>query len=102
MRGVDGTHVHDGDPGSINAWVRVYEEDALEAAARAGERLSGAAVRRDGPAPPLTGVTIGLQDPYGVAGRPVTASSGFFEVVPAQDCDAWARLSPAGMALLGH
>ena len=35
IREVDGTHGHDGDPGSINAWVRVYEEDALEAAARA-------------------------------------------------------------------
>ena len=102
IRELDGTHSHDGDPGSINAWVRVYEEDALEAAARADERLSGAAVRRDGPAPPLTGVPIGLKDLYGVAGRPVTASSGFFEVVPAQDCDAWARLSAAGMVLLGH
>ena len=45
---MDGTHGHDGDPGSINAWVRVYEEDALEAAARADERLSDAAVRRTG------------------------------------------------------
>ena len=102
IREVDGTHGHDGDPGSINAWVRVYEEDALEAAARADERLSDAAVRRDGPAPPLTGVPIGLKDLYGVAGKPVTASSGFFEEVPAQDCDAWAQLSAAGMVLLGH
>ena len=82
--------------------MRVYEEDALEAAARADERLSDAAVRRDGPAPPLTGVPIGLKDLYGVAGKPVTASSGFFEEVPTQDCDAWARLSDAGMVLLGH
>ena len=102
IRELDGTHSHDGDPGSINAWVRVYEEDAHEAAARADERLSGAAVRRDGPAPPLTGVPIGLKDLYGVAGKPVTASSGFFEEVPAQDCDAWAQLSAAGMVLLGH
>ena len=102
IREVDGTHGHDGDPGSINAWVRVYEEDALDAAARADERLSDAAVRRDGPAPPLTGVPIGLKDLYGVAGKPVTASSGFFEEVPAQDCDAWAQLSAAGMVLLGH
>jgi len=102
IRGVDGTHSHGGDPGSINAWVRVYEEDALAAASRADERLSEADVRRDGPAPPLTGVPIGLKDLYGVAGKPVTASSGFFEEVPALDCDAWARLSAAGMVLLGH
>ena len=43
IREVDGTHSHDGDPGSINAWVRVYEEDALAAAALADERLSEAA-----------------------------------------------------------
>jgi len=102
IREVDGTHSHEGDPDSINAWVRVYEEDALAAAARADERLSEAAVRRDGPAPSLTGVPIGLKDLYGVAGKPVTASSGFFEEVPAEDCDAWARLSAAGMILLGH
>jgi aspartyl-tRNA(Asn)/glutamyl-tRNA(Gln) amidotransferase subunit A len=102
IREVDGTHSHEGDPGSINAWVRVYEEDALAAASSADERLSEAAVRRDGPASPLTGVPIGLKDLYGVAGKPVTASSGFFEEVPAQDCDAWARLSAAGMVLLGH
>src|SRR4029079_2220506 len=102
IRELDGTHSHDGDPGSINAWVRVYEEDALEAAARADERLSGAAVRRAAPPPPLTGVPIGRKDLYGVAGKPVTASSGFFEEVPAQDCDAWAQLSAAGMVLLGH
>ena len=29
IREADGTHSHDGDPGSINAWVRVYEEDAV-------------------------------------------------------------------------
>ena len=28
IRERDGRHSHDGDPGSINAWVRVYEEDA--------------------------------------------------------------------------
>ena len=35
IRERDGTHSFDGDPGSINAWVRVYEEDALAAADRA-------------------------------------------------------------------
>ena len=102
IREVDGTHSHEGSPGSINAWVRVYEEDALAAAARADERLGGSAVGRDGPAPRLTGVPIGLKDLYGVAGKPVTASSTLLDDVPAEDCDVWTRLSAAGMVLLGH
>ena len=102
IRDVDGTHSHEGDPASINAWVRVYEEDALAAAATAHERLSQAGVRRDGPAPPLAGVPIGLKDLYGVAGKPVTASSRLLHDVPTEDCDAWRMLSQAGMVLLGH
>ena len=102
IRNVDGTHSHEGDPGSINAWVRVYEEDALAAAARADERLSEAGVRRDGPAPALTGVPIGLKDLYAVAGKPVTASSTLLHDVATEDCDPWRRLSEAGMVLLGH
>jgi aspartyl-tRNA(Asn)/glutamyl-tRNA(Gln) amidotransferase subunit A len=102
IRDVDGTHSHEGDPESINAWVRVYEADAVAAAARADERLSRARVRRDGPAPPLTGVPIGLKDLYAVAGKPVTASSTLLHDVPGEDCDAWRRLSEAGLVLLGH
>jgi aspartyl-tRNA(Asn)/glutamyl-tRNA(Gln) amidotransferase subunit A len=92
----DGTHSHDGDPGSINAWVRVYEEDALAAAARADERLA------QGSAPELCGIPIGLKDLYAVAGKPLTASSRVLDEVPTRDCDAWASLSAAGMVLLGH
>ena len=40
IRERDGTRSADGDPGSVNAWVRVYEEDALAAADRADERLA--------------------------------------------------------------
>ena len=69
IRERDGTHSHDGDPASINAWVRVYEEDALAAAAAADERLAA------GDAPLLCGVPIGLKDLYAVAGKPLTASS---------------------------
>ena len=102
IREVDGVHSHEGDPGSINAWVRVYEEDAVAAAARADDRLSAAGVRRDGPAPVLTGIPIGLKDLYGVAGKPVTASSSLLDDVPTEDCDVWKRLAAAGMVLLGH
>ncbi len=98
----DGARSHEGDPRSINAWVRVYEEDALAAAASADERLSPAGVRRHGPPSALTGIPLGLKDLYGVAGKPVTASSRLLEDVPAADCDVWRRLAAAGMVLLGH
>jgi aspartyl-tRNA(Asn)/glutamyl-tRNA(Gln) amidotransferase subunit A len=98
----DGVHSHEGDAHSINAWVRIYEEDAVAAAARADERLSAAGVRREGPPPALTGVLVGLKDLYGVAGKPLTASSALLEDVPAEDCDVWRRLAAAGMVLLGH
>ena len=96
IRERDGTHSHDGDPDSINAWVRVYEEDALAAAGRADERLAA------GDAPVLCGIPIGLKDLYAVAGKPLTASSRVLDEVPERDCDAWARLSADGMVLLGH
>jgi aspartyl-tRNA(Asn)/glutamyl-tRNA(Gln) amidotransferase subunit A len=92
----DGVHSRDGDPGSVNAWVRVYAEDALAAADRADGRLAA------GGAPRLCGVPIGLKDLYGVAGKPLTASSAVLDEVPARDCDAWARLAAEGMVLLGH
>jgi aspartyl-tRNA(Asn)/glutamyl-tRNA(Gln) amidotransferase subunit A len=102
IRERDGVHSHDGDPSSINAWVRVYEEDATAAAAAADERLSAAVVHRDGPAPPLCGVPVGLKDLYAVAGKPLTASSRLLHEVPERHCDVWARLEAAGMVLLGH
>jgi aspartyl-tRNA(Asn)/glutamyl-tRNA(Gln) amidotransferase subunit A len=96
IRERDGEHSFDGDPGSINAWVRVYEEDALAAADRADARLA------EGDAPRLSGVPIGLKDIYAVAGKPLTASSRVLDEVPSRDCDAWARLAAEGMVLLGH
>jgi aspartyl-tRNA(Asn)/glutamyl-tRNA(Gln) amidotransferase subunit A len=92
----DGTHSHDGDPGSINAWVRVYEEDARAAAAAADERIAA------GDAPLLCGVPLGLKDLYAVAGKPLTASSRVLDEIPDRDCDVWARLRAVGMVLLGH
>jgi len=94
----DGVHTFDGDPESINAWVRVYEEDALEAA----DRAQGVLARAREDAPPLCGIPIGLKDLYAAAGKPLTASSRVLDEVPERDCDAWARLREAGMVLLGH
>lgn len=92
----DGVHSHEGDPSSINAWVRSYDEDALAASARADERLAA------GDAPRLCGVPIGLKDLYAVAGKPLTASSRVMHEVPERDCDSWSRLQAEGMVLLGH
>ena len=96
IRERDGVHRHEGDPASVNAWVRVYEEDALAAAALADERLAR------GGAPPLCGVPVGLKDLYAVAGKPLTASSRLLNETPARDSDVWIRLAAAGMVLLGH
>ena len=91
----DGTHSHDGDPASINAWVRVYAEDAIEAAKRADR------VPVD-ERPALHGVPVGMKDVFAVAGKPLTASSRALEEVPERDSDVWASLRAAGMVLLGH
>jgi aspartyl-tRNA(Asn)/glutamyl-tRNA(Gln) amidotransferase subunit A len=96
IRDRDGTHSHEGDPASINAWIRVYEEDALAGAGAADERLA------TGDAPALCGIPIGLKDLYAVAGKHLTASSSLLDEVPERDCVAWARLAAAGMVLLGH
>ena len=83
-------HSHEGDPGSINAWVRVYEEDALAAAARADERLGESAVRRDGAAPPLTGRPDRAQ---GSLRRRRQAAHRLEQAAPrtcpTEDCDVW-------------
>ena len=96
IRERDGEHSFDGSPSTVNAWVRVYEEDALAAAARAD------ALRDRGDAGPLSGIPIGLKDLYGVAGKELTASSRVLDDVPDRHCAAWARLEAAGMVLLGH
>lgn len=89
----DGVHSFDGDAASINAWVRVYAQEAL---------ASAATLAPPDDAAPLRGIPIGLKDLYGVAGKPLTASSRILNETPTRDCDVWARLRGAGMVLLGH
>jgi aspartyl-tRNA(Asn)/glutamyl-tRNA(Gln) amidotransferase subunit A len=96
IRERDGAQSHDGDPESVNAWVRVYRDDALAASDRADARLAA------GDAPELCGVPVGLKDLYAVAGKPLTASSRLLDEVPNESCPAWLRLEAAGMVLLGH
>jgi aspartyl-tRNA(Asn)/glutamyl-tRNA(Gln) amidotransferase subunit A len=89
----------DGDPDSVNAWVRVYPQLARDAAAAADERRRALGAQT----PRLCGIPIGLKDLYGVAGRPLTASSRVLEGnVAGADATVWARLRDQGMVLLGH
>jgi aspartyl-tRNA(Asn)/glutamyl-tRNA(Gln) amidotransferase subunit A len=91
----DGSHSFDGDPDSINAWARVFGDEAVAAA----ERADTTAAEERGP---LHGVPVGLKDIYSIAGKPLSASSRVLEGVPERDCDAWARLRDAGMIALGQ
>jgi aspartyl-tRNA(Asn)/glutamyl-tRNA(Gln) amidotransferase subunit A len=93
----DGPPSFDGRPDAVNAWIRLYEEDALAAAERADARLAGSE-----PASPLCGVPIGLKDLYAVAAKPLTASSRAVALAPERHSDVWARLEQAGAVLVGH
>jgi aspartyl-tRNA(Asn)/glutamyl-tRNA(Gln) amidotransferase subunit A len=89
----------DGSPQAINAWVRVYEERARDAAHGADARRG----REGAAAPALCGIPIGVKDLYGVAGLPLTASSAVLEGnVASEDAVVWSRLESDGMVLLGH
>jgi aspartyl-tRNA(Asn)/glutamyl-tRNA(Gln) amidotransferase subunit A len=93
-----GAPTFDGAPDAINAFARVYADEAREAAADADRRLAA------GGAPPLCGVPLALKDLYGAAGFPTTASSRVLEDAPPAERDSamWARLRAAGMVLIGH
>jgi aspartyl-tRNA(Asn)/glutamyl-tRNA(Gln) amidotransferase subunit A len=93
----DGPPSFDGRPDAVNAFVRLYEEDAVAAAEQAQRRL------RDGSdVSPLCGIPVGLKDLYAVAGRFLTASSHAVVLRPESDSDVWARLRAAGAVLVGH
>jgi aspartyl-tRNA(Asn)/glutamyl-tRNA(Gln) amidotransferase subunit A len=94
-----GEPTYDGAAHAVNAWARVYPDEALAAARAADERRA----REDDATPVLCGVPIGLKDLYAVAGLPLTASSRVLEGnVATEDCVVWARLRAAGMVLVGH
>jgi aspartyl-tRNA(Asn)/glutamyl-tRNA(Gln) amidotransferase subunit A len=89
----------DGAPEAINAWARVYAEEARQAAVAADARLDDEGLE----APLLCGIPIGIKDLYGVAGQPLTASSRLLETnVAPGDAVVWGRLRHQGMVGLGH
>jgi aspartyl-tRNA(Asn)/glutamyl-tRNA(Gln) amidotransferase subunit A len=81
----------------FGAFIRVYEQQAADAARQADER------RAHGSAGPLTGLPVALKDVIASAGLPLTADSAVLEGnVAADDATAWARLRAEGMVLIGH
>ena len=84
----DGPPSFEGRPDAVNAWVRLYEEDAVAAADAADRRL------RDGAdVPPLCGIPVGLKDLYAVKGKLLTASSHAVVLKPDADSDVLGRAS---------
>lgn len=89
----------EGSGRAVNAWVRLYRDEALMEAAAADERRRG---EGEG-APLLCGVPLGVKDVFALAGRPLTASSRVLEgFVPDEEAPVVARLRAAGMVVLGH
>jgi aspartyl-tRNA(Asn)/glutamyl-tRNA(Gln) amidotransferase subunit A len=97
----DGPHSFDGTPDAVNAWVRVYADEARVRADAADVRRAAAARAGDA-VPPMCGVPVGLKDLIGAAGHPLTGSSRVVDVVPDADSVAWAALRDQGAVLLGH
>ena len=94
----DGEPTFDGRPDAINAFVRVYEDDARAAADAADARLAAGG----DDVPRLTGIPVAVKDLYSVAGKPLTASSRAVDQHPEKDCDVWAAWRAAGAVLVGH
>lgn len=81
----------------FGAFIRVYEQDALQSAREADAR------RASGSTGPLVGIPVALKDVIAVAGKPLTADSAVLEGnIPRSDATVWARLRAAGMVLVGH
>lgn len=88
----------DGGPEAVNAWARLYLDDARRQARKADQRRA-----REPSAPPLCGIPIGVKDLYAVAGLPLTASSRVLDGnVAEHDSVAWERLRANDMVLVGH
>jgi aspartyl-tRNA(Asn)/glutamyl-tRNA(Gln) amidotransferase subunit A len=89
-------HIHAVDP-TIQAFVTVCEEEALEEAAAADVRLHS-----NQPVTPLTGIPYGVKDCLSTMGVRTTCSSRILEdYVSPYDATVIARLRAAGAVLVG-
>lgn len=87
-----------GGPEAVNAWARLYLDEARRQARAADERRA-----REPSVSPLCGIPIALKDLYAVGGLPVTASSRVLEGNVAEHSSvAWERLRENDMVLVGH
>jgi aspartyl-tRNA(Asn)/glutamyl-tRNA(Gln) amidotransferase subunit A len=90
---------------ALNAWLVIYRENALAAAAAADKRIAEA--RRGGPAAlaalhPLCGVPVALKDLVTVKGGQATAGSKILEgYIAPFDSTVAARMKAAGAVILG-
>lgn len=88
----------DGAPEAVNAWSRLYLDEARRQARAADERRAS-----EPSVSPLCGIPIALKDLYAVGGLPVTASSRVLEGNVAEHSSvAWERLRDNDMVLAGH
>ena len=84
------------DP-TINAFITVMDESALDQARKAEAEIHGGNWRG-----PLHGIPIGLKDLFDTAGVKTTCGSALFaERVPSEDAEVVRRLKSAGAVLIG-
>jgi Asp-tRNA(Asn)/Glu-tRNA(Gln) amidotransferase A subunit family amidase len=83
---------------AVNAFIRVMEEPAREAANRAEQLLA-----TNGPVlAPLHGIPVSIKDSFNMVGLPTTCGSRFYaDSRPAHDATAVARLKRAGAIPIG-
>jgi aspartyl-tRNA(Asn)/glutamyl-tRNA(Gln) amidotransferase subunit A len=82
---------------SLNAFITVTAESAMEQARQADAEISGGKWRG-----PLHGIPLGLKDLIDTAGIRTTAASALFQDrIPSQDAEIVRRLKSAGAVLLG-
>jgi Asp-tRNA(Asn)/Glu-tRNA(Gln) amidotransferase A subunit family amidase len=82
------------DNGELNAFIRIFREQALADAALGG---------RNSPTRPWAGVPVALKDIFDVRSLPATGGTPAFRAYRAsEDCAVWKRWRDAGAVLLGQ
>ena len=81
---------------ALNAYITVMEDEALQQADAAGERIAA------GDGGPLTGIPIAIKDLLSTNGTLTTAASKMLETfIPIIDCTVVRRLRDAGAVFIG-
>lgn len=81
----------------LNAYLKVFESEALEAAKRADDEIANGRIRG-----PLHGVPIALKDIIDISGYPTTAGGILLsDEAKTEDAEVVRRLRDAGAVLLG-